>query len=164
MLLAIDAAPILFPTGNTRLSTIVVFSAFIALAIGRRSWLPIAGCLAWLFGFEAAFNATMLALGHPAALDPIHFAVYLVIGIVLPFWLARRGVRPNWWLLGGAGVLWAIWMATGFHANGHTMADFDPLAEALNEGAKTLWAVAYLLPLWKATEKAADLVASSPRL
>jgi hypothetical protein len=157
MVIAVDAATILFPTGNTRLSTIVAFAAFIALAIMRRSSLPIVGCLAWLFGFEAAFNATVLALGRPAALDTIHFVPYLLIGIVLPFWLARRGVRPVWSLLAAAVVVWAIWMATGFHANGHAMTDFDPLAEALNEGAKTLWAAAYFLPLWKATEPAPSL-------
>ena len=158
MVLALDAATILFPTGNTRLSTIVAFSAFLALAIARRSWLPIASCLAWLFGFEAAFNATLLALGRPAALDPIHFALYLAVGIGVPIWLARRGVRPVWYLLAPAIVLWAIWAATGFHVNGHTMADFDPLADALNEGAKTLWAAAYFLPLLKATEVTADRI------
>jgi hypothetical protein len=164
MLLAIDAATILFPTGNARLSTIVAFSAFVALALVRRSWLPIAACLAWLFGFEAAFNATLLALGRPAALDPIHFVLYLVAGIVLPVWLARRGVRPLWYLLAPAIVLWVIWAATGFHVNAHSMSGFDPLAEALNEGAKTLWAAAYFLPLWRATEVTPNLVGSSPQL
>ncbi|MDX6480022.1 MAG: hypothetical protein QOG85_532 [Gaiellaceae bacterium] len=151
MLLAIDAATILFPTGNTRLSTIVAFAAFVALALMRRSWLPLAGCVAWLFGFEAAFNATVLALGRPAALDALHFVPYLALGAGLPFLLARRAARPNWYVLAAAGGLWAIWVASGFHVNEHQMVGFDPLAEALNEGAKTLWAAAYFLPIWMAT-------------
>jgi len=152
MVLAFDAAHVLFPTGNARLSTIVAVSAFVALAIMRRSWLPVAGCLAWLFGFEAAFNTTVLALGRPAPLDALHYVPYLAIGIVVPFVLARRGVRPDWYLLAAAVVVWLIWVASGFHVNEHSMVGFDPLAEAFNEGTKTLWAAAYFLPLWKALQ------------
>lgn len=48
-------------------------------------------------------------------------------------------------------LVWAVWIATGFHVNGHTMTGLDPSAEALNEGAKTLWALAYLVPLMRSS-------------
>ena len=59
----------------------------------------------------------------------------------------RVGVRPWWPLVGLTAALWAIWMATGFHFNGHGMTGFSISAELFNETAKTLWALAYLVPL-----------------
>jgi hypothetical protein len=159
MLAVSAAATILFPTGNARLSTIVAVAAFVALALSRRSWSPVAACAAWLFGFEAAFDVTGLAAGRPAALDVIHLTVYLVLAVALPLWLARRGVLPSWRLLGAALAIWLVWVATGFHVNEHSMVDFDPVAEVWNEGAKTLWAAAYFLPLWKALTGVAPALA-----
>ena len=150
---AIGAGTILFPSGNTRLSTILAFAAFIALALMRRSWLPAIACAFWLCAFEVAFDVTGLALDRPAALDWIHLSLYSLVAIALPVWLARRGVKPSWPFGVPVLIIWAIWIGTGFHVNEHTMTDFDPAAEALNEAAKTAWAAAYLLPLWKLTAK-----------
>jgi len=163
----IDAGTILFPSGNTRLSTILLFAAFIALALTRRSWLPAIACAFWLCAFEVALDVTELALGRRATLDWIHLSFYSVVAIALPVWLARRGVKPSLTL--GIAVLsaWGIWIGTGFHVNEHSMTGFDPAAEALNEAAKTAWAAAYLWPLWKLIAKespAASPAAASGRL
>lgn len=151
-ILGFGAENILYPTGNARLSTVVALSAFVALAVVRRSWLPVAACLVWLFGFEAALNVTVVALGRPATLDAIHFVGYLVVSVAGGVWLAHRRARPEWGLVAGAAAVWIAWMATGFHVNAHSMAGFNALAEAWNEGAKTLWALAYLLPLTRSAE------------
>jgi hypothetical protein len=150
MTIATSAATILFPTGNVRLVTILAFSAFLALALARRSWLPVAACIGWLFGFEVALDATMLALGRPPTLDAGHLALYLLLGIGLPIWTARRGTGPSLPLLAAAVAVWVVWLGTGFHVNEHSMVGFDPAAEAWNELAKLLWAAAYFLPVWKA--------------
>lgn len=150
MIVAFNAASVLFPSGNARLSTIAAFAAFVALAIMVRSWRPVVACLAWLFGFEALFNLTGILLGRPAVLDPIHFGIYLFLGLCGPLWLVRGGWRPRYGLLMGAAACWMIWTVTGFHVNQHTMVDFSPVAEVLNEVSKTLWAAAYLLPLLSA--------------
>jgi hypothetical protein len=46
-------------------------------------------------------------------------------------------------------LVFAVWVAAGFHVNVNErgLAGFDPTAEVLNEGSKTLWAAAYLVPL-----------------
>ena len=80
-------------------------------------------------------------------LDPIHFAGYLAIAGLLPLGLARRGYPPSWPLLAGAAIVWIVWVATGFHVNGHSMVDFSVPAEVWNELSKMLWAAAYFLPL-----------------
>jgi hypothetical protein len=148
-ILGFGAADVLFPNGNARLSTIVAFSAFLAIAVVRRSWLPILACLVWLFGFEVALNVTVLALGRPATLDAMHFIGYLVVCFAGIAWLAHRRVRPIWPLLAAAVAVWIAWVATGFHVNAHKMVGFNALAEAWNEGAKTLWALAFILPLMR---------------
>jgi len=150
---AIRAGTILFPSGNARLSTILAFAAFIALALMRRSWLPAVACAFWLCAFEVALDVTGLALGRRAALDWIHLSFYALVAIALLVWLARRGVKPSRSLGMAVLIVWAIWIGTGFHVNEHTMTDFDPAAEALNEAAKTAWAAAYLWPLWKLAKR-----------
>ena len=153
MIVAVDAAQILFPTGNVRLTTLLAFAAFVALAIQRRSSLPIVACAAWLSGFEAALHLTELGLSRPGTLDPLHFAVYLAIGAAGPLVLAWRGCPPSWPLLVAAAAVWATWVATGFHVNGHSMHDFSAPAEVWNELSKMLWAAAYFLPLARPVEK-----------
>ena len=147
MTVAFGAAQVLFPTGNARLTTLLAFAAFIALAAQRRSWLPVLACMAWLSGFEAALNLTLLALGRAADLDRIHFIVYLALAVLIPIGLARRGYPPSWPLLAGAALVWIIWVAAGFHVNGHSMVGFSAPAEVWNETSKLLWAAAYFLPL-----------------
>lgn len=142
------AEVILFPGGDARLSTIALFAAFITLGLARKSWLPIVACFSWLFGFELAFDLVMVAFGRPAPLDEIHFVVYAIIGVAGPIYLLRRGIHPTRSLLAVSLLLWGVWIAAGFHINYHTMVNFDPLSEVLNEGAKIAWALAYLIPLW----------------
>ena len=146
MIVAVGAAQILFPTGNARLTTLLAFAAFIALAIQRRSWFPVVACVAWLSGYEAALNITLIALGRPQTLDPLHFSVYLALAILGPLGLARRGYPPSWPLLAAAAIVWIVWLATGFHVNGHSLVDFSVPAEVWNELSKMLWAAAYFVP------------------
>lgn len=146
MIVAVDAAQILFPSGNVRLTTLLAFAAFVALAIQRRSWLPLVACAAWLAGFEVALNLTVLGLGRPAVLAPLNFAIYLAIATGGLFLLVRRGCAPRWPLLAAAAAVWIVWISTGFHVNGHSMRDFSASAEVWNELSKMLWAAAYFLP------------------
>lgn len=82
---------------------------------------------------------------YPAA------APYFVgIGLVV-IWLTRkRVVRPSLEILAVVVLVWLVWIAFGFHANQHeTPQTFSVLDEVLNVSAKTVWALAYLTPLWK---------------
>ncbi len=83
---------------------------------------------------------------------PIFFLVLAAVTLGV----TRGKVRPDRRYLAASAVVLAIWMATGFHLNGHQhglfslhprVSDFDPTAEVLNESAKTLWALGYFLPL-----------------
>lgn len=142
---------ILFPLG-VRLSTWAALGVFLVLGVrDRRYWLAAA---AWIGGFEVLYQATntskdLIDTGfHPSVwwAPVVVFGVF-VLGIGFVVYAGRHGARPAFPLLAAALAVWAIWIVTGFHVNGHTMVGFDPAAEALNEGAKTLWALAYLLPL-----------------
>ena len=146
---------VLFPLG-VRLSTWVALGIFLLFGLrDRRFWLAAA---VWLVGFETVFEltSTIELLVH----SPIHpdawwalvvdFAAY-ALGGAFVYVAARRGILPSPILMAAAAVIWAAWVATGFHRNLHTMTGFDPTAEALNEGVKTIWALAYFLPLWLVT-------------
>jgi hypothetical protein len=137
---AVDAGTILFPVNGPRLSTDVMLAAFLVLAVRRHDPKPAIAGIAWIVGFENLFEATR----RPHVWHWILYVAVDVIGIVL---LARKGIAPSTLLLAGTLAVWAAWLATGFHVNEHTMVHFQPGAEALNEGAKTLWAAAYLVPL-----------------
>lgn len=143
-MIAFDAGPILFPAA--RLSTVLMFSAFGALAVMRRDHRPVVAAVAWLVGFEWLFEATRRPYGW-------HWVVLIAVDVVGIALLARKGIAPSPLLLGATLALWAAWLATGFHVNQHTMAHFQPGAEAFNEGAKTLWGAAYLVPLLPAGPK-----------
>jgi len=144
-------AHVLFPLG-VRLSTWIALAVFLALGVrDRRYWWAAA---AWVAGFETLYQATTTA-GHllHSGFHPGHwwvpvivFSVYLG-GVAFVVVAADHGARPSWPLLTAALLVWGLWIATGFHVNAHTMADFDPASEVLNELAKTLWAAAYLVPL-----------------
>lgn len=137
---------ILFPFG-VRLSTWLAIAAFISLALAQRSRMPILAGVAWITGFEAAFQAISLTLGKlPLGPDgPIFYILLAAVAVPLTY---RAGVRADLRILAVAVALMAAWVAGGFHVNGHTMTGFDPAAEAVNEAAKTLWALAYIAPLW----------------
>lgn len=144
---------IMFPLG-VRLSTWAALGAFLVLGVrDRRYWLAAA---AWIGGFEVLYQATnttkdLIDKGfHPSVwwAPAVVFGVF-VLGIAFVVWAARHGARPSLPLLAAAFAVWGIWIATGFHVNGHTLTGLDPTAEALNEGAKSLWALAYLIPLMR---------------
>jgi hypothetical protein len=146
---------LLFPLG-VRLSTWAALGAFLVLGVrDRRYWLAAA---AWIGGFEVLYQATTTAKElidngfHPTMwwAPVVVFGVF-ALGIGFVVWAGRHGARPSFPLLAAALLVWAVWIATGFHANGHTMIGLDPTAEALNEGAKTLWALAYLVPLMRSS-------------
>jgi hypothetical protein len=160
----VSATSILFPLGGVRLSTAVTFAVFVTLAIARADRRPLLAAFAWLLGFEAAFQATALVVGHPFPLGRSESVFFLVLGTIVVVWTRRRGTRVYWPPLVAAGVLWVIWVATGFHTNFHTThpAAFDPFAEVLNEVAKTLWAIAYLVPLLRSD--ASDVHVSAARM
>jgi hypothetical protein len=149
-------ATVLFPLG-VRLSTWVVLGVFLTLGLrDRRFWLAAA---VWLVGFETVFEltSTVEMLAH----NPIRAAAWwvlvidfgaYVVGGAFVYAAARRGIVPSPVLIGVVAGIWVVWIAEGFHIDGHTMANFDPTAEALNEGVKTLWALAYLVPLWRLSQ------------
>ena len=145
------AVQILFPLGGPRLLSILALSAFVALAISRHDRKPVYACLAWMFGFEALFEATTLALGRPEV-NTLHVLFYVALGgLVVPL-TARTGVTVSWPLLGLALTVWTVWVAIGFPINEHPNVmrghfPFNPAAEVLNEGMKLAWAAAYLWPL-----------------
>jgi hypothetical protein len=157
---------IMFPLG-VRLSTWAALGAFLVLGVrDRRYWL--AGA-AWIGGFEVLYQATVTGQElidngfHPSVwwAPPVVFGVF-ALGVGFVVWAARHGARPSLPLLAAALGVWAIWIATGFHVNGHTLTGLDPTAEALNEGAKTLWALAYLVPLMRSSRARAAGVEVSP--
>lgn len=138
---AFDAGTILFPVNGPRLSTDVMLAAFLVLAVWRHDPKPAFAGIAWIVGFENLFEATR----RPHVWHWILYVAVDVIGIAL---LARKAkIAPSPLLLAATLAVWAAWLATGFHVNEHTMVHFQPGAEAFNEGAKTLWAAAYLVPL-----------------
>lgn len=141
------AAAVLFPLG-VRLSTWVVLAVFVAVAVRRDEWPPVLAAAAWLTGWEATFQVASFASGN-LPVGPVGPTFLVVVGAVTVPIVTRAGVHPDLRLLGVAFLVFAVWVATGFHVNGHSMVGFDPAAEALNEAAKTLWAVAYLVPFWR---------------
>ena len=138
-------ATILFPFG-ARLSTWVAGGAFVVLAAKRRDGRVLFAGWAWLTGFEAAFQMTSLLLGHPLPFGRADAFMYVIPGLVTVPWAYRQGIRPSVGLMAVVAAIWTVWIATGFHVNSHTGAGFDPGGEALNEAAKTVWALAYLVP------------------
>ena len=152
---------ILFPFG-VRLSTWLGVVAFLCVALARRDRVPLYACLAWLLGFEAAFQIASLALGRLPVGSGGPIFVVAAGAVALP-WLTRRGARPSWWLLAPALALLAVWAALGLPQNDAQramfslhphIAHFDATGEVLNEVVKILWALAYFLPLTRSGEAA----------
>ena len=138
---------LLFPLG-VRLSTWLTAFAFVSFAAYYRDRRFLLAGWAWLTGFEAAFQATALTLGHPLPFGVDGPIFYVVLGVITVSFSLRFWNRPSWRLMVVVAIIWAAWVATGFHVNQHHTAGLNPLAEVFNESTKTLWAVAYLWPLW----------------
>ena len=143
---------LLFPFG-VRLSTLLTGLVFVSFAAAYRDKRFALAGWAWLTGFEAAFQATALALGHPLPKGIDGPIFYVVLGVITVPFALRFWSRPSVRLMAGVAAIWVVWLATGFHVNEHEMAGFRPSAEVLNEAAKTLWAVAYLWPLWQQSRR-----------
>jgi hypothetical protein len=143
-----SAAPILFPLG-VRLSTWIGLAVFISFAAVHRDKRFLIAGLVWMTGFEATYDISSFIVA------PSHWsknALFFVISVFTLFWF-RHAVKPDWRLMGFSAAIWIAWVATGFHVNSHTMSHFNAGTEALNEAAKTLWAAAYLWPLWKMSHR-----------
>jgi hypothetical protein len=153
-------AAILFPFG-VRLSTWGCAAAFTALALRRWDWRPIAAAVAWMWGFEIAFQVASIAEGHHDTTVAARFG-WILIGVPVVAFLTAW-VRPDRRLFSAAVLCFGAWIVIGFHVNDHTTVGFDPYAEASNELAKTMWAVAYLVPLLGAASAARASVSGTPR-
>jgi hypothetical protein len=137
---------VLFPAG-VRLSTWIALACFAALAVSRRDARSLAAGAAWFFGFEGAYQAFALATGHGLPASGLAAPALVGLGAVVVMVATLRGVRPSPRLMVAVALIWTVWVAVGFPANGPTLVALNPLAEALNEAAKSLWALAYLAPL-----------------
>jgi hypothetical protein len=138
-------AVILFPLG-ARLSTWIGLAMFIAFAGVYRDRRFLIAALVWMTGFEAFYDMSSLVA------NPSHWRLnvfFLVCSLFTVLWFRNAVPKPDLRLMALVAVVWVVWFATGFHVNSHGMAGFEPSAEALNEGAKTLWALAYLIPLYR---------------
>lgn len=139
-------AAVLFPFG-VRLSTWLMVAAFVVLAVVRRNSRFLGAMVAWLGGFEVAYQATAAVVGNGSTGSGWPVVVLVVFGLVVTVVAWRRGVRPHRWLMLAVAVVWLVWVATGFSGNAATLTGLDVPGEVLNETAKTLWAFAYLVPL-----------------
>jgi hypothetical protein len=154
---------LLFPLG-VRLSTWLAGLAFVSFAAFYRDRRFLFAGWAWLTGFEAVFQATALTLGHPLPFGIDGPIFYVLLGVITVAFSLRFWSRPSWRLMAVVAAIWVVWVATGFHVNEHHTAGLNPLAEVFNESMKTLWAVAYLLPLWLLARRRPrrPVVAASP--
>lgn len=135
---------------GARLSSWVMLALFANLALYRRRWRPLLAAFVWLAGFEAAWQATVYLTyryAGPSWAGIPRSAVTLLVGVAAVYIARRRGLKPNAMLMLAVAVVWLVWLATGFHSNNHTLVRLNVTGEALNEAAKTLWALAYFVPL-----------------
>ena len=128
-----------------RVSTWLTALVFVAVYMARRDSRVLVAAFAWIAGFEFAYQVTTLATGHP--LPAWHWGPFalMAVGVLALIAAGRAGIWPSPWLMGLVAVLWIAWLAIGFNSNSAT-GPLDPLNEALNEAAKTAWALAYLWP------------------
>ena len=142
-----------------RLSTALLFFAFLFVGFLRRDFKSaILAGMTWLLGWEIAWQFTN-TLHTNRTLGWNVFLFLVSAGIVLLF--QRFAVRPSMPWIGLSLAIGAVWVATGFHVNGFDhLAHFNALGEALNEGAKTAWGLAYLIPLIRLP--AAPVAAAAP--
>ena len=132
--------------GDMRLSTTLLVLGFLFVGLLHRAFKPaILAGLTWLLGWEIAWQLTNeLFTARTLGWNVFLFLGSAAIVLALQHWT----VRPSLPLIGLSLAIGAVWVATGFHVNGYDhLADFNSLAEALNEGAKTAWGLAYLVPL-----------------
>ncbi|MEO8744973.1 MAG: hypothetical protein ABI334_07455 [Candidatus Dormiibacterota bacterium] len=140
--------------GSIRTSTVGMVIVLLTTAIARRDRNALLAAPAYFLGFESAWqgtNAVLAILGFGYAEADFGW-ISSGIGWVLAAWFV--GVRPSLPIAGLAAILWAVWLATGFHSNAPHPSSIDWTAEVLNELAKTTWGLAYLVPIVRAKRAA----------
>ncbi len=135
---------LLFPF-EMRTTTWLCVLAFAVLAIRRHDSRPLVACCVWLLGFEVAFDVSRYATGQAGPF--MTWALPLIVGVFTIVWSIWNRLFPSLPWVAVTAVIWAIWLAAGFHVNQHTILGFDWTAELLNVSAKTAWAAAYFVPM-----------------
>jgi hypothetical protein len=123
---------------------------FANLALYRRSWGPLIFAFIWLLGFEFAWQLTFdlnFRWAGPIWGSIPRVSILGPLALLVLVFASWRGVRPNMILMVAVAAVWIAWLATGFHSNYHSLAHLNVTGEVLNEVAKTLWGLAYFLPL-----------------
>lgn len=143
-------ATMLFLFG-VRISTWLTVLVFALIAAWRSERAPLLAAIAWLASFECAYQIAAMILKTPSPIPLVGpVSISLLVGApAVALLMTAMGARPNLLLLGLALLVFAVWIATGFHVNTDEVV-VSPTGEALNDASKTLWALAYLLPLWQA--------------
>jgi len=133
---------------SVRITTWLTLLVFVSLAAWRSNRRPLVAAIAWLAGFETAYQVTAMAIHTPHPIPVIGpISLSLLIGMpLIAAVMAWLGGRPNVPLLIAALIFFAAWIASGFHVNVDA-SHIDAVGEILNDVSKTLWAAAYLLPL-----------------
>lgn len=151
---------ILFPLG-IRLTTWVMLLAFVALAAWRSEREPLIAAVAWLAGFEGAYQIASVLLHTPPGLPLFgSISISLIVGMpLIAVAMTILGARPDPILIVAALLAFVVWLATGFHVN-TTLNIASIEGEALNDASKTLWALAYLVPLVRDRTSRDDLAAA----
>lgn len=132
--------------GDMRLSTTLLLLGFLFVGFLRRDFkAAMLAAVTWLLGWEIAWQfTTELHTSRTLGWNALVLVGWASIVVALQHWT----VRPSLPLIVLSLLIGAVWVATGFHVNDHEhLAGFDSLGEALNEGAKTAWGLAYLAPL-----------------
>lgn len=142
-------ASILFLFG-VRISTWLTVLVFALLAAWRSERAPLLAAIAWLASFECAYQIAAMILRTPSPIPLVGpVSISLLVGApAVALLMTAMGARANLLMLGLALLVFGVWIATGFHVNADDVV-VSPTGEALNDGAKTLWALAFLLPLWR---------------
>lgn len=143
----------MIPTySGIRISTLAVLVLILAAGVvRRRPVLGLCAAMAWLFGFEIAWQWTNNLLGRAGPGGSINWVNIMVTTTEAAGWVIAAhalGLRPQRWLVVAMITGWIVWLGLGFPVNAkmpHT--GFSVEAELLNEGLKTLWGLAYLFPL-----------------
>ncbi|MFL5915894.1 MAG: hypothetical protein ACJ752_09675 [Gaiellaceae bacterium] len=143
-------ATMLFLFG-VRISTWTTVLVFALLAAWRSERVPLLAAIAWLASFETAYQIAAMILRTPSPVPLVGpVSISLLVGApAVALLMTAMGARANRFVLGLALLAFVVWIATGFHVNTETVI-VSPTGEALNDTAKTLWALAYLLPLLRA--------------
>src|SRR5258708_13116202 len=102
---------IFFPGRQERTSTVVMAALLLLVGVIRRRPLHgVLAALAWIAGFEAAWQFTIYHFAGRPIGWPIPGSVAVVAAVSL-----FVGVEWRWLVLVGA--LWLVWILSGFHYN-----------------------------------------------